>query len=173
MAVVGAFLIACAPTAACSGDDAQTPEATVSEGATAEAFVRDVFAAIEAVEAELGGPQRYFEVTANSAFTNVFVAVDDETAAVAYVFLDKTLQPPSPKQEGATGQTFTASDVDFDPDRVLAGVESELPTSTIDAISVYGNGFGAVYVLAATSSEGGFLDIEVGLEGDIRSVDPA
>jgi hypothetical protein len=135
-------------------------------------FVLDVKAAIAAVEDELGGPQTYFEVTANSQFTNVFVAVDEGTAAVGYVFVDGELQPPSPKEDGATGQTFTADDVDFDPMLVAGGVASDLPTSTIDAISVYGNGFGAVYVLAASSTSGGFLDIEVGPQGDVRSVDP-
>lgn len=135
-------------------------------------FVLDVRAAIDAVEAELGGPQEFFEVTANAQFTNVFVAVDDATAAVGYLFVDGELQPPSPKREGATGKTFTAADVDFDPALVTGGVANDLPTTTIDALSVYGDGFGAVFVLAATSAAGGFLDIEVGPEGDVRSVDP-
>ena len=131
-----------------------------------------MFAAIDAVEGELGAGQRFFEVTANAQFTNVFVAVDDGTAAVAYAFVDGELQPPAPKQTGADGLTFGRDDVAFDPELVLSGVQAELSESMVDAISVYGDGVGATYVLAATSPAGGFLDIVVGPEGQIFSVDP-
>lgn len=148
-------------------------ESPVSAGRVdAPPFVESVDDAIQAVETELGAPQQFFEVTSNAQFVNVFVAVDDATAAVAYAFFDGELQPPAPEQDGASGQTFTADDVDFDPDLVLSGVASELPTSDVDAISVYGDGAGATYVLRATSGRGGFLDIVVGPQGQVFSVDP-
>ncbi len=134
--------------------------------------VLDIGRAIEAVEAQLGAGQRYFEVTANAQFTNVFVAVDDATAAVPYLFVDGELQPPAPNQEGATGQTFVAADIDFVAGEILSGVEADLPETQIDALSVYGDGVGAVYVLRATSSVGGQLDIVVAPSGQIVSVDP-
>lgn len=136
------------------------------------AFVFDVLAAIDAAEAELGPDQRFFEVTANSQFTNVFVAVDDGTAAIAYAYVDGELQPPAPKQAGAEGQTFGRDDVTFDPELIVSGVMADLPESDVDAISVYGDGIGATYVLAATSEAGGFLDIVVGPDGQVFSVDP-
>lgn len=166
---------------ACGGSDGGAPDATGTTGVDAEqpvavderpGFVDDVFAAIEAVEAELGAGQRYFEVTANAQFTNVFVAVDDATAAIAYAFVDGQLQAPAPKQTGAEGATFSADDVVYDPALVLSGVTGDLPNSRVDAISVYGDGVGATYVLAATSEVGGFLDIVVGPEGQVLSVDP-
>ncbi len=168
--------------AGCGGDEAPgavttaatTTTSVASSGAetATPAFVDDVFAAIDAVEAELGAGQRFFEVTANAQFTNVFVAVDDGTAAVAYAFVDGELQPPAPKQTGADGLTFGRDDVEFDPELVLSGVQAELSESMVDAISVYGDGVGATYVLAATSPAGGFLDIVVGPEGQVFSVDP-
>lgn len=167
--------------AACGGADGGAPDqlepTTIDADQQVDAderpgFVDDVFAAIDAVEAERGAGQRYFEVTANAQFTNVFVAVDDATAAIAYAFVDGELQPPAPKQTGAEGATFAASDVAFDPALVLSGVTGDLPNSQVDAISVYGDGIGATYVLAATSEVGGFLDIVVGPEGQVLSVDP-
>jgi hypothetical protein len=165
------------------GNDAPVRESSAASEATTEPFgsvlrvdppqfILDVGAAIAAVEQELGGPQEYFEVTANDQLTNVFVAVDEATATVGYVFVDGALQAPLPKQDGATGKTFTAADVDFDPTLVTGGVANDLSDATIDAFSVYGNGSGAVYILAASSTSGGSLDIEVGPQGDVRSVDP-
>lgn len=153
-----------------------TPDAAFSAESAPDVappqFVLDVREAIDAVEAELGGPQEFFEVTSNAQFTNVFVAVDDASAAVAYAYVDGELEPPAPKQEGASGQTFVADDVDFVANRILSGVTRDLPESDIDALSVYGDGVGATYVLAATSSAGGFLDIVVGSDGTVFSVDP-
>lgn len=156
-----------------SGDTSSAGPAPVVEAAgEPPAFVFDVLAAIDAVEAELGPGQRFFEVTANSQFTNVFVAVDDGTAAIAYAYVDGELQPAAPKQTGAEGQTFGRDDVTFDPELIVSGVMADLPESDVDAISVYGDGIGATYVLAATSEVGGFLDIVVGPQGQVFSVDP-
>ena len=51
-------------------------------------------------------------------------------------------------------------------------MSADLPELSVDAISVYGDGVGATYVLAATSEVGGFLDIVVGPQGQVFSVDP-
>lgn len=136
------------------------------------AYVDDVSAAIDAVEAELGGPQEFFEVTSNDQFTNVFVAVDDSTAAIPYLFVDGEVQPPAPRVDGAEGDTFTRDDVDFDPDRVVGVAQAQLPDADVDAISVYGSPIGATYVLSATSATGGILDIVVGPDGSVLSVEP-
>lgn len=166
--------------AGCGGSDASSepiadeglPGAEAAPDVPAPQYVLDVRAAVAAVEAELGGSQNLFEVTSNAQFTNVFVAIDDATAAIAYAYVDGELQPPAPRQDGASGETFTANDIDFVDDRILSGVTASLSDSSVDAISLYGNGFGVTYVLAASSSSGGFLDIEVGPDGTVFSVDP-
>jgi hypothetical protein len=113
--------------AACGGDDDD-------DGTAGDTFVSDIRPAIEAVEAELGAGQEFFEVTANEQVVNLFVAVDDATAAVPYVYLDGELQPPAPTLTGASGFTFTADAVDFDEDSILDAVSEELPESTIERV---------------------------------------
>jgi hypothetical protein len=134
-------------------------------------FVVEVRAAVSAVEAELGGAQEYFEITATPQLTNVFVAVDDGTAAVPYVFLAGELQPPGPRIEGAAGQTFTAASIDLDEETILAGVAADIPTASIDALSVEGGPGGFVrYVVSARSAQGGVLDVVVAPSGAVVEV---
>jgi hypothetical protein len=175
--VVAAVVASIVVAGACSGGSSgvQTGTTEVDSGvvlAESPAFVNDVFAAVDAVEIELGGPQQYFEVTANAQVARVFVAVDDASAVVAYIFADGELLAPAPKQQGASGETFAADDIDFDPDQVVSVAQTQLPESTVDSVSVVGNAAGATYVLSATSPGGGFLDIVVGPDGQVFSVDP-
>lgn len=160
------MLVVALVAAACSGSDDDTP----GESST---FVADLRPAVAAVEAELGEPQEYFEVTATPQLVNVFVAVDDATAAIPYVYLDGELQAPGPAVTGASGQTFTADAIDFDDAAVLAGVSTELPNSTIDAFSVEGGPGGFVrYVVSARSAQGGVLDVVVAPGGAVVEVIP-
>ncbi|MDC3332197.1 hypothetical protein OAV42_01745 [Ilumatobacter sp.] len=136
-------------------------------------FGLEIRAAVAAIEAELEGTQEYFEITATPQFTNVFVAVDDGTAAAPYVFLAGELQPPGPTIEGAAGQTFTAASLDFDDEIILAGVAVDLPTASIDALSIEGGPGGFVrYVISARSAQGGVLDIVVAPSGAVIEVRP-
>jgi hypothetical protein len=163
-ALLVALLVA-ATVVGCGGDD--------DDAAGGDSFVADIGPAIEAVEAELGAGQQYFEVTANELVTNLFVAVDDATAAVPYVYLDGELQPPAPKLTGASGFTFSADAVDFDEETILDAVSDELPESTIEAFSIEGGDGGAVrYVVSTLSPEGGRLDVTVAPDGTILAVDP-
>lgn len=128
--------------------------------------------AVAAVDAELGGPQEYFEVTSTAQLTNVFVVTDDATAAIPYVFLDGALQAPGPPLEGA-GNSFTAAALTYDESVLLGRIADELPSATIESLSVDGGPNGAVrYVVAARSQEGGLLEIVVGPDGVILSVEP-
>jgi hypothetical protein len=152
--------------AACSGGS----DRTTSGGG--DSFVSDIAAAAAAVDAALGGPQDFFEITATPQLTNVFVAIDGGTAAVPYIFLDGELQAPAPRIDGAAGQTFTADAIDFDEATVLDGVENDLPDATIDAFSVEGGPGGFVrYVVSARSEQGGVLDIVVAPSGAVIEVD--
>jgi hypothetical protein len=151
------------PVASCGGDSATAqPD-----------FVGDVRRAAAAVEDELGGPQDFFEITASAPLTNVFVAVDDATVAIPYVYRDGVLEPPGPRLEGASGHTFTSEAIAFDDDRVLVNVADEVPDATIESLGVEGGPEGSVrYVVSARSSQGGVLDVVVGKGGAILSVDP-
>ena len=151
--------------AACSGG---SDEAT-SGGR--DSFVSDIAAAAAAVDAALGGPQEFFEITATPQLTNVFVAIDGGTAAVPYIYLDDELQLPAPRIDGAAGQTFKADAIDFDEATVLDGVENDLPNAMIDAFSVEGGPGGFVrFVVSARSEQGGVLDIVVAPSGAVIEV---
>jgi hypothetical protein len=162
---VAVALLVALVVAGCGGDDG---------AGEAESFVADIRPAIEAVEAELGAGQEYFEVTAtNQQVVNLFVAVDDATAAVPYVYLDGELQPPAPTLTGASGFTFAAAAVDFEEDSILDAVTEELPASTIESLSIEGGEGGVVrYVVSTLSPEGGRLDVTVAPDGAVLEVDP-
>lgn len=88
-----------------------------------------------------------------------------------YVYFDDELQPPAPKQSGVVGQTFTADAIDFDPDAILAGIAADLPTATIDALSIEGGQGGFVrYVVSVRSAAGGVLDVVVAPQGAVIEV---
>lgn len=173
-------LVAVVLLAACGGGDSNgnssestDTAASADENGGQSSFVSDVRLAAEAVEAELGGPQEFFEITATPQLTNVFVAVDSGTSAVPYIFVDGELQPPAPTIEGVEGQTFTSDELDFDQGSVLDGVTADLPTATIDAFSVEGGSGGFVrYVISARSAQGGVLDIVVAPSGAVVEVIP-
>ncbi len=176
VALVGSTVAGCS-----GGGDAGSPD---TEGPVADASVlgpvsgptalpEAVLTALAEVDTELGGAQTYFEVTATPQFTNVFVAVDDGTAAVPYVVRDGSLEAPAPTLEGVSGFTFVAADVVFDADVVLGRIAADLPDATIQSLSVEGTDNGAPrLVVSALSTQGGLLDVVVTPDGAIVSVEP-
>jgi hypothetical protein len=147
--------------AACGGDD----EAV-------RPLLDQIGPAIAAVEAERGGPQQYFEVNATPQVVNVFVAIDDATRAVRYVYVGGELGPAGP-EAAAEGATFSADAVTFDPATILDGVTSELPDSDIVLFTIIGGPGGAVqYAARVQSDAGGTLDVLLDPGGAVQSVDP-
>lgn len=135
--------------------------------------MEQVIPAIEAVVAERGGPQEFFEVNADGRLVNLFVAIDDATAAVAYVYLDGVLQAPAPPRTGASGFTFSSEDVEFDPDRVLARVADELPGSSITRFVLLGAPGPPLRLEAiVTSRQGGVIAVALAPDGEVLEVEP-
>ena len=124
----------------------------------------DLRRAVEAVEAELGGPQSFFEVTATPQLTNVFVAIDDATAAVPYVFVDGELEAPAPTLDGVRGTRSLPPRSTFDETFLLGRIADELPTATIESVSVEGgpDGTAVRYVVSRRRPTRAVLDIVVG-----------
>jgi len=150
--------------AACGADDDAGDDAD---------FVRTIEEAVQAVEAERGPGQDFFEVTATPQLTNVFVATQDATAAVPYVYLDGELAPPAPTLTDVTGHTFNAGQIDFDEEAILSRVADEVPEATIDSLSIEGGQDGTVrYVVTVRAAAGGVLEVVVGPDGAVLEVDP-
>ncbi len=180
-----ALAVALVLLAACSDDASSTDGSTGTTGpdvticdpqgtAQAEAdlpAVGDIEQAVADLEAELGGPQEYFEINATARLVNLWVSLNDGTVAQPWLWANGELS--SEDGDTASGGTFVADDLDFDPDTVLTKVRDEVPDSILETFYVHGDGDGNVQYSVLTSALcGGGLDVIVGPEGDVRSVDP-
>lgn len=170
-----AVVLLSAPIAACSS---QSNSAGTAVGASTIATVAGsalplrielIRPAVAALEAKLGGAQTYLEVNASPTLVNLFVAVNNATQAVAYVYAEgKLSDPAAPEPVKAAAPTFAAKDIAFDDSRVLASVLAALPDSTYRVFSVVGVGGGGVsYLVTMESSKGGELQVPVKADGSI------
>lgn len=133
--------------------------------------VAEIPVAIEALEAELGGPQTYFEVNATARVVNLFVALNDEQLVQPWLYVDGELT--SQDGQAASGGTFTGDDLDFVPTEVLTKVRAEVPDAILESFYVNGDGAGNLQYGVLTSAQcGGGLDVVVGPDGAVKSVDP-
>jgi hypothetical protein len=172
--VAGLFL------AACSSDSTGTPTSpavTICEpSATAQPDeqlpnLTNLATAVAALETELGGPQRYFEINATARVVNLFVALNDGKVAQAWLWVDGELS--SQEGQAASGGTFAASDMQYEADKVFTEIRSKVPEAILESFYVNGDGTGStLYGVLATAQCGGGLDIVVGPTGAVKSVDP-
>jgi hypothetical protein len=126
--------------------------------------------AVSALETKLGGPQQYFEINATSQLVNLFVALNDGKLVQPWVYLDGELS--STEGRDASGFSFAAAALKFDPDKVLSRLQAELPKSRPDVFVVEAGKDGTVrYSVAVTSQQGGQLVVVVGPDGTVQSVD--
>ena len=167
-----ALLGACSDDSAAPPDTGAAPTTVAALPAADELPLLDQIApAIAALEGQLDGPQDYFEINATARLVNLFVALNDGAVAQPWLFLDGTLT--STEGQPAGGGTFRSSSVEFDPDVVLSQVLTELPGISIESFYVHGDGQGNVlYGVLATSDKGGGLDVVLGADGSVKSVDP-
>ena len=137
---------------------------------TSAPLVGEIHEAVAALEAQLGAKQQFFEINATSSLINMIVALNDGKVAQPWVYLDGDLS--STEGAPASGFTFDSSALDFDPDKVLSQIQTELPQSTVDLFFIEGGEGGTVrYSVAVTSSQGGQLVVVVGPDGTVQSVD--
>lgn len=140
-------------------------------GGSAAPIVDRIDDAIAAVEAHYGGPQQYFEISATIADITVIVAVDGATQAEqARYTSDEGLTVPEPVGP-ASGSTFDAEAVVFDPDAVFDQLRDELDDPVIIDFAIQGTPAGsAVYDATVASDAGGVLLVLLGAGGQILGV---
>lgn len=150
-----------------AGDDSSLPD--VADDALP--IIDQIPVAIAALEAETGGPADFFEVNATAQLVNLFVALNDGAVAQPWLYVGGTLT--ASEGQAANGGTFAGADVEFDPEAILSQVLTEVPGIRIESFYIHGDGAGNVlYGVLATSERGGGLDIVLGADGAVKSVDP-
>jgi hypothetical protein len=133
--------------------------------------VADIPVAIAALEDQLGGPQEYFEVNATARVVNLFVALNEGTLVQPWLYVDGELT--SQDGQAASGGTFTGDQLDFVPTEVLTKVREEVPEAILESFYINGDGKGTLQYGVLTSAQcGGGLDVVVGPDGAVKSVDP-
>lgn len=164
-----------APMVSCSGDPLFTTASTTPVVTLPDAGLRPrvdlISVAIEALEVEFGGPQRYFEINATSGVVNLFVALNNGAIVQPWVYLDGQLS----SQEGqpAQGNSFDAAAIEFDPDTVLETIAKQLSGSVLTVFAIEGGKGGIVqYSVIIDSASGGQLLAILGPSGQVLSVDP-
>ena len=172
-ALIGAALLF---GSACS-DDSSNPS-TTSVAATTAAdpgalpVVEQIRPAIAALEEQLGGPQRYFEINATTKLVNIFLALNNGAVSQAWVYFDGELS----SQEGqpASGHTFPAAALTFDAANLLKQVRADLASTRLEFVEILGGQGDAVqYTVGARSAEGGGLVITVAPDGKVLTVGAA
>ncbi|MEO6125688.1 MAG: hypothetical protein ABIR32_18460 [Ilumatobacteraceae bacterium] len=155
------------------GADKGSAATSIGPIASGEAPVRveQISAAIAMLETKLGAPQQYFEINATPSIVNLFVAIDGATQAVAYVYLSGDIGEPAAPL-AASGPTFVAGDLDFDPGLVLAKARAELPTSDFRLFSITGVAAGgAQYRAIVQSTKGTEFAVFLSGSGSILGTD--
>jgi hypothetical protein len=162
--LVAAIVAVAVSMAACGGDDDD------GRGAALRPQLETIAPAIEAVEAELGGPQEYFEITAEPQRVQLYVARADATQVAPYVFVGGELAAAG-DAASASGGTFGVDALDFDADTVLDGLDAALDSPDVIGFSVAGNDQGHVqYQAIVRSEQGGLLDVVLAADGAVQSV---
>lgn len=124
--------------------------------------------AIAAVEDHYGAPQEYFEISAGLDAVGFVVAVDDATLAEQGSYgADGDFTLPEPVGE-ASGETFTADQIDIDPDRIFVPLRDELDDPMIVDLAIQGGpNDSVVYDATIASDGGGVLLVLLGPDGTI------
>jgi hypothetical protein len=140
-----------------------------------ELRVGDLPAAVAAVEAELGGSQRYAEINLTTGGVNLFVASSD-TEELAYYYDSTTgeLQAPDAPTP-LSGPPFTLDDLDLTlAPSLVQQLQDQFPGSQVLQVAVVQlEDQGLVWALRSQSALGGLLNVFFAPTGALLAVDPA
>ena len=181
-AFIGLLVGALSTAVVSCGDSGDTSSAAPVNGLRVD-LIR---AALDEVHATGADALGYFEVNATNKVVNLFVATDLDgipnsdgkpDAVEQFVYLPTgELQGPA-EPLGANGPTFAADEVDFDAERVLEKVLTELPTSTPSMFVITSAGSTEVesdrveYRVTLLSGAGGELSVLVSGSGEVIGTD--
>jgi hypothetical protein len=166
---VAAVLAAVSLLGAACGDDDDRGDGTAD---VPHPSVEQIDPAVGAVESELGGTQDYFEINVTGPTVNLFVADDDASSVTTYHYVGGELLPPESPQD-ASGSTFRADAIAFDPDLIFDRIDDELDDPLVTRFVIVGGPGGAVqYAATVTSAQGGQFDVLLAPDGTIQGVDP-
>jgi hypothetical protein len=160
-----AALAACEEGAVDVEEDEKCPD-----GRLPEPLVGDIDAAITAVEAWYGAPQDYFEISANLQQVSVIVASEEGTAEQAFLVAGEFVEPAPIGEAEADSQTFTAAEVDFDPDTIFHDISNHLDCPVLIDFAITGSTSGVLYDTTVASNEGGVLLVLLGPDGEVKAV---
>lgn len=163
--VASAVLVACGAGAVDVEEDAKCPD-----GRLPEPLVGDIDAAIKAVEAWYGGPQDYFEISANLQQVSVIVASSEGAAEQAFLVAGDFVEPAPIGEAEQNSQTFIASEVDFDPATIFDDISDHLDCPVLIDFAITGSANGVLYDTTVASSEGGVLLVLLGPDGEVKAV---
>ena len=161
----------CSDGGSSSGRAAPTTITTTNGVASELPIVGEIDDAVIALEAQLGGPQDYFEINATARLVNLFVALDGGTSVQPWLYFDGelTFEDPAPAQGG----TLRSTDLDFDPAVIFSKLLAELPGATVESFYIHGDGQGAIqYGALLSTSQGGAIDVQLSSNGQILSSEP-
>lgn len=164
LALTAVAAVAVAVLLTSGGDDGGPPRLGIRAA--------DVPAAVRAVEAKLGGPQRYTEVNAGADVVNVFVAGPDRTET-PWQYSDGRLEGPAPTQPAADDHPeFALDGVALDRAGTLAReAQAKFPTATVTRFSLRRAADAVVWSVALRSSQGGLIEVTFGADGTFLGAD--
>lgn len=165
------FLASCGGSGgkATGSTSASTTVAQLASGAVAPApsvKVAEIRAAVAAVEAQLGGKQRFSEVNATQTEVNVFVVAGAGVES-AYLVRGGVVEPPSSTSD-YSGPTFGASDLTF-RETVLDKVLSGITDSELVAFSATPRSDGEVDYIATFTAPSGEFRVLLAADGSVLS----
>jgi hypothetical protein len=164
--VASGALAACEAGAVDVEEDTKCPEERVPLP-----LVGDIAAAIEMVEEWYGAPQEFFEISATLQQVSVIVATEDGTnAEQAFLVAGEFVEPAAIGEATEQSQTFTADEVDFDPDNIFGDISNHLDCPVLIDFAITGSDDGVLYDTTVASSEGGVLLVLLGPDGEVKAV---